>query len=1069
MAEFLNPNYMKCRRCLLGLLAFLMTFLFLTPQARGQGIVVHGKVIDNENGNPMPGATIVILGTTVGTTAGTNGDYSLASPNPQDTLVFSFIGYKTRKVPIRNRTVVNVRMSQGALSEKQVVVIGYGTQQKQDVNGSISQINSKEFKNTPVTSVAQLLQGRAAGVEVSQNSGMPGSSMSIYIRGVTSITGSNQPLYVVDGVPMSGEGSTPAFEGTGGNETTSSPISFLNPNDIESITVLKDASAEAIYGSRGANGVVIITTKKGQPGQSHLTYNGSVGFQTPENTLKVLNLRQFATLENEYGNLWDQEALQPSFARPEILGEGTNWQNAIFRLALSQDHQLSFSGGNDRTTYYIAGEYLNQDGIVIGSTFKRYTVQFHIDTHITDWLKAGINTTLSNESRDMVAQGDVNGLVSTALKEPPSLPVYNTDGTFSGVAAFVPGQPYTQARENPVALALTEKNFLGDNKVIGSAYLEATLFKGLTFRTSFGGNFIYQNASLYDPAYHWGQFVNAIATAKYNQETDTYWDFQNYFTYEHSFNGNQHITFLLGQEAQKSLSNTFNENGQGFLTDIHTLNLAQPVGQSNSSGMSISTISSYYSRLIYSYKNKYSLTASIRADGSSVFAPGNQWGYFPAVAASWKVFEEPFMQKVNRYIDALSIKAGYGITGNQDIAPFLYTSTLNPLPTGIGIGFAVNNIANPNLKWELQKQLNLGISFSLFKDRLSADIEVYNKQSSRFLYSLPLPIYLTGDEPDHGGMAPPTINLGSMRNRGIDVTIGYQTIDTKGFTWSSSLTFSHNVNDVASLFKKGFDILQTVDENGVTYTVTQTQAGQPVGQFYGYKAIGLFTNIKSMEAAPKQFGQGYASPTDPRPGVNPEDSTWLGDVQYADVNGDGVIDGNDQTVIGNPHPIVTFGFNNSFTYKNFNLSIFLQGSLGNDILNVNSIELTSASEPGLNQLYVQGGHWSETNPNGVLPRITPDLTGPNNFISTRLIESGSYMKIRSIVLGYTIPDRITKRWKIDKLNVYGSVGNLLTLTKYSGLDPDVGAYNQDVLLLGVDAGRYPEARSINFGLNITFF
>jgi TonB-linked SusC/RagA family outer membrane protein len=1057
-----------------GGLVSLGLILFITCVVQAQQITVQGTVKDAETGKTLPGVNVLVMRTSVGAATGSNGKFKLTVPSTNDTLRVSFIGYQTKMVPINGRSVINIALKTTVFSGKQLVVIGYGEQQKQNVNGAVSTVSGKEIENIPETSVSQLLQGQAAGVSVVQNSGEPGGATSVHIRGTTSITGNNQPLYIVDGVPISGDanktatsGGSIAFPGFSGNTDVVSPLSFLNPNNIKSITILKDASAEAIYGSRGANGVVIIKTKSGLAGHSTINYNGYIGFQEPMKLLPVMKLRQYARLENEIAKV---HRVQPQqiFARPDVLGEGTNWQKAVLRRAGMQNHQLTFSGGGNNVNYYVSGGYLNQKGIAIGSKFQRYTVQTNINAHVTKWLQAGVKANASASNRNTPITGSTAGVVALALREPPSLAVYNPDGTFAGAPPNSPGGTFTQGNVNPVARALSIKRNLNEDKLIGSLYAQVNLTKGLSFKSSFGGTYTESKAQRFRPVFHWGRFSNTVSIANYRRETDTYWDFRNFFTYKHSFPAENQITWLVGQEAQKSTWLGLSAVGSGFVTDIHTLNLSQTAGQSNSGFKGVYTLASYFTRLIYSFRQKYSLTASFRADGSSKFAKGHQWGYFPAIAASWKIYKEPFMKEFNNYVNKLKIKAGYGITGNQDIGNFLFTSNLNAIATGIGTGFGVSNISNPNLKWELQKQLNLGISFGLLKDNLKVNVELYNKKSSRFLFQLPLPLYLTGN-PDLGGIAPPFVNLGNMLNRGIGATISYQTNKKKNFSWSSKLTISHNHNKVLKLFNKGFNVIGSVENStGTTNDVTKTVEGKPIGLFYGYKVKGIFNDKNTIRKQPKQFGRDFDPPSDTLGSATPLDSTWLGDIQYVDVNGDGVINSKDKTFIGNPHPEFTFGFHNTFNYKNIGLTVFLQGSVGNDILDVNRIGIISAWGPGINQLAAAANHWTPTNRNAKLPRLLPALDNPNNKISSRFVENGSYLRIKNIKLSYTLPVNLTQKIEITNLRIYASITNLHTFAAYSGYDPDVGAYNQSAILMGVDAGRYPEARTFTFGLNVSF-
>ncbi|HYW34707.1 MAG TPA: SusC/RagA family TonB-linked outer membrane protein, partial [Balneolaceae bacterium] len=731
----------------------------------GQKAPVHqvqGTVTQASNGKPLPAVNVVVQGTSTGTTTDKNGHYSLGIPSEQDTLVFSYIGYKTKKVPVRGRSTINVKMKTTMFSSKQLVVIGYGSQQQENVNGAVSTVSSKQIKNIPEVSVTNLLQGQAAGVTVTHNSGMPGAASSVHIRGITSINGNNQPLYIIDGVPVSGDANNTATSGQpvapnygGHGNDTVSPLSQLDPNDIKSITVLKDASAEAIYGSRGANGVVLITTKKGQAGQSHVSYNGTVSEQEPVKYINMMNLRQYARLQNALANVLPGRQPREIFSRPSILGNGTNWQKSLYRHALKQSHHLAFSGGNKDINYYIAGGYSNQNGIVIGSKYKRYTINTKINAQVNKWLKAGVNLNGSTENDNLPINGSYNGAVNLGLLESPEVPVYKTDGSFAGPGGQS-GQPSYGGFINPIARALSITNTVQRNKLLGNLYAKANLLPGLTFKSSFSGNIRYVNDDVFTPTYKWGRFTNNQATSQKRRQKFDYWDWKNYFTYKHTFPAENQITWLVGQEAQRSSWEGVSATGVGYqLNSIHSLSLAST--PSTIGGFKGDyTMASYYTRLIYSFEQKYGLTASFRTDGSSKFDQGHRWGYFPAVAAHWDMYKEPWMKGFDNVVNRLTLKAGYGITGNQDIGNFLYTSTLRPIQTGFGTSFAMNNISNPELTWERQKQLNLGVNFGFLNDRLNANVEVYNKVSDNFLFALPLPNFLKGGPGYQGGLAPPT-------------------------------------------------------------------------------------------------------------------------------------------------------------------------------------------------------------------------------------------------------------------------------------------------------------------------
>ncbi len=1032
-------------------------------------IVAHrvtGHVTRADNGNTLFAVNVRVKGTTIGTTTDKNGYYGINVPSAQDTLVFSYIGFKTNTVPINGRSVINVTLQTRIFSGKKLVVIGYGTQQKQNVNGAVAHISSEEISGIPEVSVSQLLQGQAAGLSVTQSSGAPGAASSVHIRGITSLTGNNQPLYVIDGVPVSGDANNTATSGQSGvpnyigqGSTTISPLAQLNPNDIKNITILKDASAAAIYGSRGANGVVIITTKKGQAGHSQISYNGSVGMQEVVKKLDMMNLRQFARLQNSLAKLYPGVQPQEKFSRPDILGEGTNWQDALYQHAAMQNHHLSFSGGNQNITYYISGGYLKQDGIVLGSNFNRYTINTRINAQVTSWLNAGVSINGSIAKDELPINGSYNGAVNLGLLESPAVPVYNADGSFAGPSQTAAGT--TEGQINPIGRNLSITRETLRNKLLGNLYAQVNLTKGLNFKSSFSGSFRANKNNQFKPTYQFGTFVNNLASASKNRQNYNYWDWKNYFTYKHTFPAENQITWLVGQEAQKSTWEGISATGTGFVTnDIHTLNIAS-TPSSIGGFKGVYTMASYYTRLIYSFRNKYGLTATFRADGSSKFDQGHRWGYFPSIAGHWDLYKEPWMQGVDKAINKITLKAGYGVTGSQDIGNFLYTSTLRAIQTGFGTAFAVNNISNPNLTWESQKQLNLGIKFGFLQNRLQANVEWYNKLSSNFLFSLPLPDFLKGGPGYMGGLNPPEVNLGEMRNRGIDVTLKFQTKPSKNFQWSSKLTFSHYKNKVESIPK---NITETIDNGFTNASITRTVAGGPVGRFYGYITEGLFRDSTTISQNPNQFDEGF----DTRGTTHESDSLWVGDVKYKDVNGDGVVNAQDRTFIGNPNPDFTYGFSNTFNYKNVSLSIFIQGVYGDDIYDFTRREITGLNRLYRNQLAAAADFYTADNPDAKFPRPSRGQNNQNENVSTRFIESGSYLRIKNVTLGYTLPQHITQKFEVNKLKIYGSIQNLHTFTSYSGYDPDIGSKNQNALKMNIDNGHYPEARIFTIGINVVF-
>lgn len=1048
--------------------ALVLLLLFCTLGSLQAQNIVTG-VVKDPTGMTIPGANVSVKGGSGSVATNLDGQYSIDVP-ADGTLVYSFIGFATQEVAVKGKKQINITLKEDAQVLDEVVVIGYGTQKKDDINSAVSTVRAKDIENLKQTTVDQMLQGKAAGVSVSNNSGQPGSAASIRVRGTTSISGTNEPLYIIDGVPVSGDATGKSMSGRpiSGNDFSSSgdagnnavsPLSMINPSDIQSIDILKDASATAIYGSRGANGVIIITTKSGKKGDGKITYEGYTSIQSVYKKLDVLNLREYAQWQKDlwvaFGNPIEQ--FRPEFMHPELLGEGTNWQDEVYQTAQSNSHQLSFSGAKDNTSYYISGGFLNQEGILLGSGYKRYNLRVNVDSQVKNWLRVGTNLSTGITNEKLTINQSYGGIISNALLQAPDIPVRNPDGSFAGPQSNDRNATYF----NPVAEALVRDNKLVRKNFLGNIYAEASLVKGLKYRIELGANTEFSDQKDFLPTYFWGVQTNTSADL-YQRDQNWYsTNIKNLLTYDNAF-GKHHITVLAGQEANDSHWEGTQIYATGFSTnDPHTINLADPAQTTTTGYQGSASLFSLFGRVIYDFDNKYSLSASYRADQSSKFDPtaDAQWGYFPAIAGSWKLSNESFMESTRKYVDNIKFRVGYGETGNQQIPNNTYTGTLTPQNSGIGPGFLLYNMPNPNTTWESMRQTNIGIDFTLFDGRFGASFDWYKKVSKDFLFTTPLPLYLTGGGYQYGGINAPYSNLGEMENKGYDITLTYNTKGAGDFQFNSTLVFSHYKNELTDI-QNGLPLTQDVNLNGYqSYTVTNTVVGSPIGMFYGYVAEGLFTSMDELNNAPTQFGQSVGTAAG---------QTYLGDVKYKDINDDGVIDTKDRTFIGNPHPKFTFGFTNNFKYKNWDLSVFLQGSYGNDILNLT--RRAGMSNSGLYQNALQGtqDYWTPDNTDTNVPRPVGSTSNPNLQISTRYVEDGSYMRIQNLTLGYSLPSDMLSKAKITRLRLYGSVQNLATFTKYKGYDPEIGSFNQNVLLTGIDNGRYPSPRTISVGINVEF-
>jgi len=1024
--------------------------------------VLIGRVTD-QKGEPLAGVTIKVKNTDVVTVTTVDGYYKITVPDGEQTLTFSYLGFTTQDIKITNQAKVDVLLAEKTSALNDVVVIGYGTQRRQDVNGAISSIKATEIADIPQVSVDQLLQGKAAGVTITQNSGGPGSATSVRIRGITSLSLSNEPLYIIDGVPVSGDANNGTTSGRSAllspnnGETGASPLSFLNPSDIESIDVLKDASATAIYGSRASNGVIIITTKKGKNGNFRIGYDGYYGLQEQGTHLPMLNLKQYARLQNALADVINI-ARRPEFANPELLGDGTDWQDEIFKTASQQSHQLSFSGAKDNTDYYVSTGILNQDGTVLGNDFKRYNIRTNVNSQLKSWFKVG-GTMSGSYSFQNTSLSNNTGIIYTALLSAPDQVVYNADGTYAGPQADQIG-----GQNNPVEQALRITNNLTRYNFNGGLYADIKLSKDLTLRSEGNGDLNFTYSKLFRPTYNNGpRFVNLTASLQEYNSRSSYWTWKEFLTYNHTFAKKHYLQATVGHEL---ININYKDNSasiQSFLSDdLQSLSLGDAKTATVSEYIGpTDVLESAFARAIYTFNDRYSLTATFRADRSSKFAQGHQTGYFPSFAASWRLSEEPFWKNIKPYADNVKLRLGYGQTGNQAVPNYLYGSALTSVITGQGNGFGIDKIANPNLTWETAIQTNAGLDVSLFGGRIDATIDVWKKTSKNFLFQANLPAFLLGQTAEYSGVgviSPPFVNGGKLNANGFDISVNSRNIAGKNFRWSTTLIFGHYTNKVIELYPGIPYRGQNVTTSFLSLPVTRTQVGSAVGEFYGYKVKDIFRTPDQLRNAPIQFG---------RPVQSTSGGTFLGDIQYEDLNNDGKIDANDQTFIGNPNPKFTYGITNNFAYKSFDLSIFLNGSYGAKIFNVLNYQIAGLGSLYQNQVAYVANFWTPTNPNTNIPRpVAGD--NPNLINSDRFIESGSFLRIQNVTMGYTLPGAVAKRVKMERLRVYLSGQNLYVFTPYKGLDPEIGSVNQNVFLSNVDLGRFPIPRTIVFGVNASF-
>jgi TonB-linked SusC/RagA family outer membrane protein len=1040
------------------ILFLLLSCNYIAAQTKVQGVVKDDK------GVTIPGANITVVGSGKSVSSDFDGKYAIDVPS-NGVLSFSFIGFNTQKITVAGRTTIDVALISSAEDLKDVVVIGYGTVKRKDVNSSISSISSKDIENLKVASFDQMMQGKAAGVVVSNNSGEPGGNVSVKIRGASSLTGTNEPLYVIDGVPVSGDARNSSTSGrnAAGNSNfsnagniTYSPLSLINPSDIESIDILKDASATAIYGSRGANGVVIVTTKTGKKGSGKLSFENSYSISELPKKLHSMNLQQYAVHQNALGP-YDP---RPEFAHPELLGPGTDWQDEIYQTGIMTSNQLSFSGGKDGVNYYISGGILDQEGIVIESGFKRYNFRSNIDAKVNKFIKVGANVSGAITDEKLTLNGQWNGVVATSLFASPDVAVRELSGAYSGPP--VGGQ---SSFVNPVAVSLLGSNTLVRKNYSGNLYTQIDLFKGFDYRFEAGG-YIYDNlGQQFDPMYSLGNAVKNFASLNYNPSSGNSWNLKNMLTYRNTI-GKHNFTVLAVQESNRAHWEGYTLIGNGYKDNSdHTLagsDLSQAVLLSTYAGTQ--TLSSYLGRVVYDYGDRYGFSAAVRSDGSSKFAVGNKWSVFGSFGGSWKLSNEAFMESTKKYVDNIKLRFGWGQTGNNQIGNNLYDANLHVVNSSMGNSYLPSNTPNANLKWETQEQTNLGLDFTMFDSKLTASVDVYEKVSKNFLYQVPLPNFLSGGGDYEGGVNPPYYNLGSMKNRGIEITLGYSHNFTENFSWNSSLNFTKYVNEVTDM--AGLNIVKTMNTLAYnTVTVSRTTEGMPLGSFVGYEATGIYRTDEDLLTYGHDNSGTQVILKDGTNSLLPD--FQKGDVIYKDQNGDGIINESDLIAIGNPNPKFTYGFTNNFKYKNVDLSVFLQGSYGNKLMNLTRSSGRMNSFLGTNYLAEAADFYSADNLDASLPRPST-YNHINNAVSTRTIEDGSYLRIQNVTLGYSLPSDIISKIKLSRLRFYASAQNLFTFTDYTGYDPEVGSFNQDALLSGVDNGRYPTPRQISFGFNVEF-
>ncbi|RAJ93145.1 TonB-linked SusC/RagA family outer membrane protein [Larkinella arboricola] len=1004
--------------------------------------VIQGIVKDETNGQALPGVSITLKGTQQGTTTDADGRYRLQVPDGNAVLVFSFIGFETRELLTESQTELNVSLTPSNQVLNEVVVIGYGTKRKQDLTGAISSVNSTDLQKVNTSNFTSAIQGKVPGVYITQTSGAPGSASSVRIRGVGT-TGANQPLYVIDGVPMGGESMA-----VPGSSYGIDAMSILNPNDIESIEVLKDAASAAIYGSRGANGVVLVTTKRGKEGAAVVTLNASAGVARLWRKPEFLNAREFATMANEMA-VNSGIKPNPEWVNPESFGEGTDMVGLIFRQAPVQNYDLSISGGTKNLKARLSLGYNDQAGTIIETYYKRYTARATADLKAGDKLNFGGSLAFSStESKGQNTDPMQGGIFNLAQQFFPTLA---PDAPFFGDGVY-----YTSNGDNPLLKAKSIDNKLFGSRIYGSTFGEYEITVGLKFRTSVGIDANFNRLRSWEGKVQRGFYVRPRATLSESFDNRFNWLIENTLSYKKQI-GDHSFSAVIGQSAQKNRFNTISATGNGFLSEeLQVINASDVSLRTTSGTNSNATLASYFGRIDYQFNDKYLLSASLRRDGSSNFGPNNKWGYFPALSGGWRISEEAFMTPLKTVVNDLKLRASWGRVGSDAIPAFGYLSTIRngnaadnyTLGTGsqnIIIGSTLVRPGNADLKWETTQQLDIGLDASFFGDKLYLTADYYKKDNIGMLISLPVSL-------EAGFQNAPSVNGGQVRNTGIELLLGYRS-KVGDFRYNVSANVSTLKNEVISLGVGQPIVGPTLA--GSSMTMTYTKVGEPIGYYRGYVVDGIYQTSQEIN---KTF----------------QPNAIAGDFKYRDVNGDGALTDADKVNLGKPWPDLTYGVNADFSYKGFDLNLLLQGITGSQLYHANKI--TNYQMKYYNGNGIINGvkdilnHWTPGSGINDQPGLKfTDANGNYSNASSFYVENGDYLRIRNVALGYNLPaDVIRKatRNAVKSLRLYVTAQNLFTFTKYTGFDPEVGSANP--LNAGIDTGVYPLPRTITGGLNIVF-
>lgn len=1002
------------------ILGFLL--ILLPGRLLAQGLRITGRVTSTQDGQTIPGVNIAVKGTTNGVSTDANGNYSITVQDGAAVLVLTSIGLVSQEVTVGSRTVVNIVMQEAINELSQVVVTGYNTTQRKDITGSIASITPDKFKDIPVTSLDQALQGQAAGVQVTQSSGTPGGGLTVRVRGNTSISANNRPLFIVDGVQVQNGALSSNYGGQ-----TDNALALLNPNDIESIQILKDASAKAIYGSRAANGVVLITTKRGKANQkTSITADVQRGITDVVARPKLLNSSQLLELQREAVTNAGQDPDKLGLIKGVTDGINTNWVDQVLRQGIYQQYQISTQGGNERTRFYLSGNYRDEEGVLLNNRFARLSGTMTIDHNATPKLSFGSNITVARALNNRVA-GDnfLDGVYSGATRSLPYYSPYNEQGQL-----YVPGdQNYPGFPNfNPVAEALLPRQQVITIKMLGGVYVQYEFLPNLRFRSKASVDYNNITENLYFPTSTntggFNQSVGQQGYSEYSTNLSSTFTNTNTLTYNTTFAQNHRLSALAGLEILYRTNRNGFVNGKIFPSDDFTYITSAGVVDAGSTSLVNSGLFSTFGELRYDYKDKFLAQATARYDGSSRFGPSRQFGIFPSGSVAWRISEEAFMSRF-RFLSDLKLRASYGFTGNEQIGDFQFLGRWAATSYSGSSGLGPAALANPNLQWERTREANVGLDASFFNGRLGITFDAYDNLTDRLLFAQPIPLT--------SGFGTVQGNIGQISNKGLELTINTVNIN-RAIRWSTDLNLSRNLNKVVELATDE-PLYRGYQASGVAGTNVVTP-GQPLGTFWGLKFLGV----------------------DPA----------TGDAIYDDKNGDGRITPDDGQVIGNAQPKLFGGLTNRVSYKGFDATVFFQFSYGNRTLNLTKqTSVNTGSSLGFNQSIDALKRWRKEGDITSVPRYVFENTY-NNYLSSRFLEDGSYLRLKNATVGYTVDKKLVNRIKLAGIRIFASATNLWTLSRYSGPDPELSTLDGSTTAQGIDFNTLPQVKNIVVGLSVTF-